>query len=56
MIKYISFSNFYSFYEKQSLSFEVNQKASQSYYDVAFNDERINKVVSILPQKNQTTF
>ena len=48
MIKNISFSNFYSFYEEQSLSFEVNQKASQSYYDVAFNIERINKVVSII--------
>jgi len=48
MIKSISFSNFYSFYDKQILSFEVNQKASQSYYDVKYNSERINKVVSII--------
>ena len=48
MIKNISFSNFYSFFETQNLSFEVNQKASKSYYDIVYNNERINKVVSII--------
>ena len=48
MIKSISFSNFYSFYEEQSLLFEVNKKASQSYYDIDYNGERVNKVVSII--------
>lgn len=48
MIKSISFSNFYSFYEKHTISFEVNQNPSQSFYDIAYNDERINKVVSVI--------
>ncbi|MEA1919605.1 MAG: ATP-binding protein [Campylobacterota bacterium] len=48
MIKNISFSNFYSFYEKHTISFEVNQNPSPSLYDISYNDERINKVVSII--------
>jgi AAA15 family ATPase/GTPase len=48
MIKNISFSNFYSFYEEHTVSFEVNQKPSESLYDINYNDERINKVVSII--------
>ncbi len=48
MIKNISFSNFYSFHEETTLSFELGQKPSKSLYDINFNNERINKVVSII--------
>ena len=48
MIRNISFSNFYSFYEEHTISFEVNQKPSESLYDINYNDERINKVVSVI--------
>jgi AAA15 family ATPase/GTPase len=48
MIKNISFSNFYSFYEEHTISFEVNQNPSQSLYDINYNDERINKVISVI--------
>jgi len=48
MIKNISFSNFYSFYEEHTISFEVNQKPSGSLYDIHYNDDRINKVVSVI--------
>lgn len=48
MIKNISFSNFYSFYEEHTISFEVNQNPSQSLYDIHYKDERINKVISII--------
>ena len=48
MIKNISFSNFYSFYEEHIVSFEVDQNPSQSLYDIAYNNERINKVISVI--------
>ena len=43
MIKNISFSNFYSFYEETTISLELGQKPSKSLYDINYNDERINK-------------
>ena len=48
MIKNISFSNFYSFYEEHIVSFEVDQNPSRSLYDIAYNNERINKVISVI--------
>ena len=48
MIKNISFSNFYSFYEEHTISFEVSQNPSKSLYDITYNNERINKVISII--------
>ncbi len=48
MIKNISFSNFYSFYEEHTISFEVSQNPSQSLYDISYNNERINKVISVI--------
>ena len=48
MIKNISFSNFYSFYEETFVSFEVNQKPSKSLYDVNIEDNRLNKVISVI--------
>lgn len=48
MIKNISFSNFYSFYKEHVISFEISQKPSKSLYDINHNEERINKVVSIV--------
>ena len=48
MIKNISFSNFYSFYKEHVISFEISQKPSKSLYDINHNEERINKVVSII--------
>ena len=48
MIKNISFSNFYSFYEEHTISFEVSQNPSQSLYDITYNNERINKVISVI--------
>jgi AAA15 family ATPase/GTPase len=48
MIKNISFSNFYSFYEETFVSFEVSQKPSKSLYDVNLENNRLNKVVSVI--------
>ena len=48
MIKNISFSNFYSFYEETFVSFEVNQKPSKSLYDINIENNRLNKVVSVI--------
>lgn len=48
MIKNISFSNFYSFYEETLVSFEVSQKPSKSLYDINIENNRLNKVVSVI--------
>ncbi len=48
MIKNISFSNFYSFYEETFVSFEVTQKPSKSLYDINIENNRLNKVISVI--------
>jgi AAA15 family ATPase/GTPase len=48
MIKNISFSNYYSFYEETLVSFEVSQKPSKSLYDINIENNRLNKVVSVI--------
>ncbi|MCB9097754.1 MAG: AAA family ATPase, partial [Arcobacter sp.] len=48
IIKNISFSNFYSFYEETFVSFEVTKKPSKSFYDVNIENNRLNKVISVI--------
>lgn len=48
MIKNISFKNFYSFSEESNISFSLGQKPAESYYDIKYKDERLNKVTAVI--------
>jgi AAA15 family ATPase/GTPase len=48
MIKNITFSNFYSFYDETTISLELGQKPSKSLYDINYSNDRINKVIAII--------
>lgn len=48
MLKSISFSNFYSFYDETTISFETSLKPSLSYYDVEIGNQRLNKVIAVM--------
>ena len=48
MIKNVSFKNFYSFSEETNISFNLGQKPSESYYDIKYRDERLNKVIAVI--------